>query len=101
MLGGNANNATRAYSARSVITNSGIIDIAGKESVILSAATNVTRFNGEVGQIVTVVSTASGSTLTFDSNYLITSTGSNISMVANKAYQFMMISNTKATQVGS
>lgn len=101
MLGGNANNAARAYSARAVITNTGIIDIAGKESVILSAATNVTRFNGEVGQLVTIVSTASGSTLTYDSNYLITSTGANISMVANKAYQFMLISNTKATQVGS
>ncbi|QHJ81550.1 MAG: hypothetical protein [Bacteriophage sp.] len=101
LTGGNANNAIRMYGPRSLISTSSTPDVTGKESVILSAATNVTRFNGEVGQIVTIVSTASGSTLTFDANYLITSTGANISMVANKAYQFMMISNTKATQVGS
>lgn len=100
LTGGNSNNAFHAYGTHALITSSGSIDITGKDSAIISSSTTLTRFTGLVGQVFSIVSTASGSTITYDPSYIITSSGANISMTANKAYSFLMISATKATQVG-
>ncbi|HGW2954602.1 TPA: hypothetical protein ACNP37_003262, partial [Raoultella ornithinolytica] len=80
-------------------TSSGTIYTYGKRSVFLSAATAVSQIYGMVGDVIIIVSYASGSTLVYDPSKIVTNGAATITMVVGKPYQFFMEGSGKAVQI--
>ena len=100
LAGGNvANNRIGGWGSQFQNTSSGTIYTYGKRTVFLSAATAVSQIYGMVGDIITIVSRVSGSTLVYDASKIVTDGAATIIMTAGKPYQFLMEESGKAVQI--
>lgn len=82
-----------------VSASAGNLTVEKKETLIIASATAIlTGLKGITGQVIDVFSYSNGSTIKSNSR-IITLSGSDISMVANKVYRFKFVNSTTVSQI--
>lgn len=99
LTGGSGDNIVEPMGTYWSNTAGGVIYCQGKQSINITAATNVVQLNGMAGQMVVLSAQVTGCVLKHDASFLVLKGGADVSMTVGTKYLFVLETASKAVQI--